>query len=74
MDDKSATAGAGGSLTGYEGFEDNSRPKLDYGRSDFNVPLRFVSSYIYDLPFGRGKKFAKRQSTGQPTWLLAGGS
>jgi hypothetical protein len=57
MDNKSATAGAGSSLTGYEGFEDNSRPQLDYGRSDFNVPLRFVSSYIYDLPVGRGKKF-----------------
>jgi hypothetical protein len=56
MDDKSATAGAGGSLTGYEGFMDNSRPQLDYGPSDFDVPFRFVASYIYDLPIGRGKR------------------
>jgi hypothetical protein len=58
MDDKSATAGAGASATGYEGFMDNSRPNLDYGRSDFNVPFRFVSSYVYQLPVGRGRKFA----------------
>ncbi|HTB97378.1 MAG TPA: TonB-dependent receptor [Terracidiphilus sp.] len=57
MDNKSATAGAGASATGYEGFMDNSRPNLDYGRSDFNVPFRWVSSYVYQLPVGRGKKF-----------------
>jgi hypothetical protein len=55
MDNKSATAGAGASATGYEGFMDNSRPNLDYGRSDFNVPYRFVSSYVWQLPVGRGK-------------------
>jgi hypothetical protein len=58
MDNKSATAGAGASQTGYEGFMDNSRPNLDYGRSDFNVPFRFVSSWVYQLPIGRGKKIA----------------
>jgi hypothetical protein len=57
MDNKSATAGAGASATGFEGYMDNSRPQLDYGRSDFNVPLRFVSSWVYQLPIGRGKKF-----------------
>ena len=57
MDNKSATAGAGASATGFEGYMDNSRPKLDYGRSDFNVPFRFVNSWVYQLPFGRGKKF-----------------
>lgn len=57
LDDKSATAGAGSSQTGYEGFMDNSRPSLDYGRSDFDVPQRFVTSYVYELPLGRGKKF-----------------
>jgi hypothetical protein len=71
MDNKSATAGAGSSLTGYEGFEDNSRPQLDYGRSDFNVPLRFVSSYIYDLPVGRGKKFLN--TINRPVDLAIGG-
>lgn len=58
LDTKSATAGAGASQTGFEGFMDNSRPQLDYGRSDFDVPQRFVASYVYELPFGRGKKLA----------------
>ena len=57
-DNKSATAGAGASQGGWQGYEDNSRPGLDYGRSDFNVPLRFVSSWVYQLPIGRGKKIA----------------
>ncbi len=58
LDDKSATAGAGASLTGYEGYMDNHRPNLDYGPSDFDVPTRFVASYVYNLPFGRGQRLA----------------
>ena len=34
--------------------------KLDYGRSDFNVGQRFVTSLVYDLPVGRGKQFANQ--------------
>ncbi len=65
MDNKSATAGAGASATGFEGYMDNSRPKLDYGRSDFNVPFRFVNSWVYQLPIGRGKKLL-----GGANWAL----
>jgi hypothetical protein len=57
-DDKSAAAGVGASGTGYQGFEDNHHPELDYGPSDFDVDNRFVASYVYMLPFGRGKHFA----------------
>ena len=57
-DDKSAAAGVGASGTGYQGFMDNHNTKLDYGPSDFDVDQRFVASYIYNLPFGRGKRFA----------------
>jgi len=56
-DDKSAAAGVGATGTGYQGFMDNHHPELDYGPSDFDVDNRFVSSWVYDLPFGRGKKF-----------------
>jgi hypothetical protein len=56
-DDKSAAAGVGATGSGYQGFMDNHNPQLDYGLSDFDVDQRFVASYIYELPFGRGKKF-----------------
>jgi hypothetical protein len=57
-DDKSAAAGVGATGAGFQGFMDNHHPELDYGLSDFNVDQRFVASYIYDVPIGRGKKFA----------------
>jgi Carboxypeptidase regulatory-like domain len=57
MDDKSAAAGVGATGSGYQGFMNNADPGLDYGPSDFNVDHRFVASYIYQLPFGRGKRF-----------------
>jgi Carboxypeptidase regulatory-like domain len=57
-DNKSAAAGVGASGTGYQGFMDNHNTKLDYGPSDFDVDQRFVTSYVYNLPIGRGKKIA----------------
>ena len=57
LDDKSATAGVGATGSGYQGFQDNHNPQKDYGPSDFDVDHRFVASYIYDLPVGRGQKF-----------------
>jgi hypothetical protein len=57
MDDKSAAAGIGGSLSGWQGYMDNHDARLDYGPSDFDVDHRFVASYVYNLPFGRGKHF-----------------
>ena len=55
-DDKSAAAGVGATGAGYQGFMDNHNPGLDYGPSDFNVPQRFVASYVYNLPIGHGQK------------------
>jgi hypothetical protein len=59
-DNKSAAAGVGASGTGFQGFMDNHNTKLDWGPSDFDVDQRFVSSFIYDLPFGKNKKFANQ--------------
>ena len=56
MDDKSAAAGVGATGEGFQGTTDNHHPELDYGPSDFNVDHRFVASYVYQLPIGRGKK------------------
>ncbi len=39
-------------------FQDQRFPQNNFGNSDFDVRQRFVFSYIYDLPFGHGRKFA----------------
>jgi len=71
MDDKSAAAGVGATGTGYQGFMDNHHPSLDYGPSDFDVDHRFVASFVYQLPVGRGKKLAGGVS--RAANLLVGG-
>ena len=70
-DDKSAAAGVGASGTGYQGFMDNHNTNLDYGPSDFDVDQRFVSSFIYNVPMGRGKKLAS--NVGRAADLVIGG-
>jgi hypothetical protein len=71
MDDKSAAAGVGATGTGYQGTMNNHNPSLDYGPSDFNVDHRFVASYVYQLPIGRGKKVLG--GVGRGANLLVGG-
>lgn len=56
LDDKSAAAGLG-ATNGFAGHMDDHDARLDYGPSDFDVPHRFVASYVYQLPIGRGKRF-----------------
>jgi hypothetical protein len=56
LDDKSAAAGVG-STNAFAGHMDDLNPRLDYGRSDFDVDHRLVTSLVYQLPFGRGKRF-----------------
>ncbi len=58
IDNKSAAAGIGGADTGWQGFIDNHNTRLDHGLSDFDVDHRFVASFVYNLPFGRGQKYA----------------
>ena len=60
LDDKSTAASAGAEAQGWNGFLNNHDPEADYGRSDFNVGQRFVTSFVYDLPIGRGKRFASQ--------------
>ena len=43
-------------------FRDQRFPNAEYGNADFDVRHRFVLSYVYDLPFGRGRMFAKNAS------------
>ncbi|MBV9574916.1 MAG: TonB-dependent receptor, partial [Acidobacteriales bacterium] len=57
-------------------FRDQRYPQMEYGNSDFDVRHRFVFSYAYDLPFGRGK-FIGTNSSGALDqiighWQIAG--
>lgn len=70
MDDKSAAAGVGGT-NAFAGHMDENNPHLDFGPSDFDVPHRFVASAVYQLPFGRGRKYGS--SMNKAADLIAGG-
>jgi hypothetical protein len=41
-----------------DGFRNSLYPNKEYGPLDFDVRNRFVASYLYDLPFGAGQRFA----------------
>lgn len=73
LDDKSAAAGIGQgqAAAGWQGFLDNHDPARDYGPSDFNVGQRFVTSFVYQLPVGRGKRVLTDAS--KSVDLLVGG-
>ena len=43
-------------------FQDQRYPNQNYGSADFDVRQRFVFSYVYDLPFGRGRMLAQNAS------------
>jgi hypothetical protein len=38
--------------------QDGNNIKADYSQSDYNLPLANVTSLVYDMPFGRGRRFA----------------
>jgi len=63
----------GSAGAGFAGHMDDRNPRLDYGPSDFNVKHRFVTSVVYSLPIGRGKRFLAVR-TDWPTQRLADGS
>jgi outer membrane receptor protein involved in Fe transport len=56
-----------GSAHAGDTFRDPRHENWEYGNSDFDVRERFVFSGIYDLPFGRGRKFAPDA----PVWANA---
>jgi hypothetical protein len=51
-----ASSAALGSLNNGD-FRNQLDPAQEYGNSDFDVRHRFVVSYVYQLPFGNGKRF-----------------
>ena len=71
-DSKSAAAGIGASgFNGWQGFLNNHDPQRDHGLSDFDVDHRLVGSFVYNLPFGQGEKFAT-DATGVKNAVVGG--
>ena len=71
-DSKSAAAGIGASgFNGWQGFLNNHDPERDHGLSDFDVDHRLVGSFVYNLPFGSGEKFAG-DATGVKNAVIGG--
>jgi hypothetical protein len=58
LDTSSGENVGGGSGNGRRNSYDSS--KAEWGRSNFDSTHRFVISYLYELPVGRGKRFLNR--------------
>jgi hypothetical protein len=57
-DSKSAAAGIGANESaGWQGFLNNHDVARDHGLSSFDVAQRFVASFVWNLPFGKGERF-----------------
>jgi hypothetical protein len=54
-----------------QAIQDPTNLAREYGPLEFDIMRRFVTSYLYELPFGRGKRFLNKSS---PTvdFLLGG--
>jgi hypothetical protein len=71
--DHISTSGGGAGIdTGtFREPQDSYNVKADRGPAEFDVTHRFVASYIWELPFGRGRRFGGNWN--QATDLLLGG-
>ena len=54
----STSGGGAGVDTGvFREPQDSNNLRAEYGPTEFDVRHRFVASYIWELPFGRGRRF-----------------
>ncbi len=59
------------SLDNGQSHQDSTNIRADRALSDIDIAHRFVMSYIYELPFGRGRHFGGNVS-GAMNWILGG--
>ncbi len=52
----------GGDDDGFYGFYLNGQYHRNWAKNDFNRTVSFVQSYVYQLPFGKGKHFLNSAS------------
>jgi hypothetical protein len=71
--DHISTSGGGpGFDTGvFREPQDGNNLRAEYGPAEFDVTHRFVASYIWELPFGNGRRFG-REWSGPVDFLLGG--
>src|SRR6185295_3104266 len=55
--EKELTNGQGTAQSRVEAFLDNAQPQLEVARADYDQAHVFNFTAIYELPFGKGKKF-----------------
>ena len=51
--------------------QDGNNPRADYAQSDYNLPVANITSLVYELPFGRGRHFA-RSNNGLVNTVIGG--
>lgn len=54
---KTLTDASGVGQTRFDPFLDNAQPGLEYSRADFDQTHVFNANVLYDLPFGKGRRF-----------------
>ncbi len=62
IDNASATDDSVSWLGGSSSLQDPNRPQLERSVSQFDIPHLLQFSYVYDLPIGRGRKFANNMN------------
>ena len=69
----STSGGGAGVDTGtFREPQDGNNLRAERGLAEFDIKHRFVASYIWELPFGRGRRYRQRLEPGDGACVLGG--
>ena len=71
---KGLSTAAGDAGTNFEPLLDNANPGLEKQRSPFDLRHVFKANYVYELPFGQGKRWSGNRLINRAIggWVLSG--
>lgn len=69
MDNASDAFGTGLDAAGWSGPMNSHDINADYSKSSFDVNQRFVASFVYGLPFGRGQRIGSGVNRFVDEWI-----